>query len=502
MVALFWLLLSACGALAAAVLWNKPRVPPGKMLPPTPPGHWLWGHVASLLYPVETLHERLGALARNHPGIVTLRVGPTWLPRWLSPPIVVVNDPELVRSVFTGNYGAGTLEHEPEILENVQTVIGGGLLGTHGSLWKDRRSHIERNFFSIAALRNAAPVVERHIERTMDTLDTRPDPTVPIDLYKRCLIPLLLGVMTKLLFGIEVGDTRDEKREAEWRQLVEDMGVVFAEFNDRTFRPFKTWRKTSRAHRESLPRVGAYIDALIARYRREPDRNRHDMLTILTKDDGGADDNKNPYDTDEAVRCEALLFLFAGFESASSTTAYALHLLAHHPEAQEKARQEAREWASHGFDALKDLPYIEAVVREGMRLYPIAHMLTRRVTRDITAGDYFIPADTRLLFNNLGISHSADVWDDPEAFRPERWIGKREQANQFASMPFGAGIRVCPGQRLATLEVKMIMAALLQRYDFQPDPADPCLHREVAFIMRPRDYSILCLPLSSSTSLF
>ncbi|ALD61988.1 Cytochrome P450 [Mollivirus sibericum] len=482
-------------------------------LPPSPKGHWLWGHLTSFLYPIETLHERLGALARDHPEAVTLRAGPAWLPYWLSPPIVVLNDPALVRQAFTGSHGSVAIGHEDEIRENVATVIGGGLLGVDGKVWRSRRSHVSSTFFTRDALRRAVPVVDHHLDRTVAALENRSDPEAPINMHEHYFIPLMLAIMTDLLCGSDAshdsasGAAIDGPTPSMPWSVARDMGVVFAEFNDRTFRLFKTFRPTSQGHREALPRVRAHISSLISRRRRvlrvaaengeEAPLGRHDLLTVLIGD-GSGDGGTNPYDSDRDIEAEALLFMFAGFESASNTLAYAAHLLARHPSVQERARAEVMSdcQGRPGYSALAGLPYLDAVLSEAMRMYPIAHTLTRRVRRDIVLGAYQVPAGSRLLLNNLGISNAKAVWGDPENFRPERWLSEpSDRPDTFASIPFGAGLRICPGQKLAMLEMKIILGRLLGQFRFEPDPANPNLKRRVAFVTRPQSYSVRCVPL-------
>lgn len=524
-------LLLAVAAICVAARSRRER-DDGRRLPPTLPGaHPLWGHAGSLLHPIESLHQRLGPLARDHPGAVTLRVCPAWLPMWLSPPIVMLNDPALVREAFSAANGAA-LAHEPEIMENVQTVMGRGLLGIDGPAWQARRGYVLSTFFSLKALGAAAHVVDRHSARAVAILESRADPMAPVDLYARHLVPLMLAIIVELICGVDVAADHDgtDTDTPVPRSLAHDMGLVFDEVNDRTFRLFRTLRPTSPAYRAAFARAQSYIDGIV-RQRTEGGvpSGRHDLISTLvaghdtdSTGDVGADARRaarNPYACKEDVRAEAILFMFAGFESTSSTLAYAIHLLAHHSDVQERVRAEAAQWrrASAGaHDALNAMPLAEAVLREAMRIHPIAHMLTRRMARDLPLGEaHVVPAGARLLINNLGMSNAERSWDDPAAFCPERWMaphaaetkdndGARDAAtaapDQYASLPFGAGRRSCPGRRLAVLEMKLILAALLARFRFAPDPQHPHMERRVAFVMRPHAYSVLCMPLDETSS--
>ncbi|AVK74903.1 Cytochrome P450 [Pandoravirus quercus] len=533
--------LAATALFLAAILgWTRAR-PDGRRLPPTLPGaHPLWGHTRSLLHPIESLHQRLGPLARDHPGAVTLCVGPTWLPAWLSPPIVMLSDPALVREAFAAANGPA-LAHEPEIMENVQTVMGRGLLGIDGPAWQARRGYVLSTFFSLKALGAAAHVVDRHSARAVAILESRADPMAPVDLYTQHLVPLMLAIIVELICGVDVAADHDgtDKDTPVPRSLARDMGLVFDEVNDRTFRLLRTLRPTSSAYQAAFARARDYIDGLVRRRVETGAGGCHDLISTLVAGQdladfqgvrgdpirGDADSDealeaakarraaRNPYTCEADVRAEAILFMFAGFESTSSTLAYTIHLLAHHTDVQERVRAEAAQWR-HGsagpHDALGAMPLAEAVLREAMRIHPITHMLTRRMARDLPLGDvHVVPSGARLLINNLGMSNAEHAWDDPTAFRPERWMGAHEGADstkggetaapdQYASLPFGAGRRSCPGRRLAVLEMKLILATLLARFRFAPDPDRPGLERRVAFVMRPHNYSVLCTPIVSS----
>lgn len=525
MVTIFVTALLVIAGLCVAALAARSR-PDGRCLPPTLPGaHPLWGHAGSLLHPIESLHQRLGPLARDHPGAVTLRVGPTWLPTWLTPTIVMLNDPVLVREAFAAANGP-SLAHEPEIMENVQTVMGRGLLGVDGPAWQARRGYVLSTFFSLKALGAAAHVVERHSARAVAILESRADPMAPVDLYTRHLVPLMLAIIVELICGVDVAAEHDgtDTDTPVPRSLARDMGLVFDEVNDRTFRLFRTLRPTSPAYRAAFERAQSYIDGLVRQRAERGSTGCHDLISTLVAghdaDPVGAKGvdarraARNPYTCKEDVRAEAILFMFAGFESTSSTLAYAIHLLAHHPDIQERVRTEAAQWrrASAGsHDALNAMPLAEAVLREAMRIYPITHMLTRRMARDLPLGEaHVVPAGARLLINNLGMSNAERSWEDPTAFCPERWMTPRaadakdddatttdisSTPDQYASLPFGAGRRSCPGRRLAVLEMKLILAALLARFRFAPDPHHPHMECRVAFVMRPHAYSVMCVPL-------
>jgi cytochrome P450 len=122
---------------------------------------------------------------------------------------------------------------------------------------------------------------------------------------------------------------------------------------------------------------------------------------------------------------------------------------------------------------IPNLPYMEAVVKETMRLHPVAPLLTPRLCReDVSVGGYDVPAGTRVLINIWAIGRDPAVWEAPMAFRPERFVGSGVdvKGQDLELLPFGSGRRMCPGIGLGLKMVHMILANLLHAFAWRlPD---------------------------------
>jgi cytochrome P450 len=119
---------------------------------------------------------------------------------------------------------------------------------------------------------------------------------------------------------------------------------------------------------------------------------------------------------------------------------------------------------------IPNLPYMEAIVKETMRLHPVAPLLTPRLSReDVSTGRYDIPAGTRVLINVWAIGRDPAVWEAPMEFRPERFVvgtgsGVDVKGQDFELLPFGSGRRMCPGIGLGLRMVHMILANLVHAF--------------------------------------
>ena len=206
--------------------------------------------------------------------------------------------------------------------------------------------------------------------------------------------------------------------------------------------------------------------------RREADlEGRHDILSLLLQartEDGEAL-------TDRELRDELLTLVLAGHETTANSLAWTWERLVRHPEAYDRLRTAVRE------DQDVDTE-IEAVLNAGMRCRPVIPMVGRRVMVPWQLGDYGVPADTPVPMSILLLHHREDIYEDPFAFRPERWQG--HQPGTYEWIPFGGGIRRCLGATLAMAEQRVVMKTMTQRLDLEPAEPEPehAVHRNVTMI--------------------
>jgi cytochrome P450 len=126
--------------------------------------------------------------------------------------------------------------------------------------------------------------------------------------------------------------------------------------------------------------------------------------------------------------------------------------------------------------------YLEATIHEAMRSRPVIPIIGRRVTERWQLGEYTMPADSSILMSILLLHHREDVYPDPFAFRPERFLGRKP--GTYTWIPFGGGIRRCLGAALAMAEQRVVMSAIARRADLEaPDPRpERARHRNVTMI--------------------
>jgi cytochrome P450 len=166
----------------------------------------------------------------------------------------------------------------------------------------------------------------------------------------------------------------------------------------------------------------------------------------------------------------AATFYLAGHETTANTTTWTLYLLSEQPELQEQAAAEAQAALGSGIDAdLPDrLPLLRVILEESLRLYPPVPRFDREALADDMLGEHEIRAGELVSIWPWIIHRHRKLWDDPDAFDPNRFAPDRRPAHRFQYLPFGGGPRTCVGARLAMAEALTILAIWLNRWRFAP----------------------------------
>lgn len=147
-------------------------------------------------------------------------------------------------------------------------------------------------------------------------------------------------------------------------------------------------------------------------------------------------------------------------------------LLLNHPEVLKKARSEIDKFVGNdrliNESDICEIPYIQAIVNETLRLFPPVPVITpHESSSDCTIGEYNIRSKTMLLVNAWAIHRDPELWEDPTSFKPERFEGVESDTYRLKLIPFGMGRRGCPGAGLGNRVVALVLASLIQCFDWE-----------------------------------
>ncbi|XP_046467889.2 cytochrome P450 4C1-like isoform X6 [Neodiprion pinetum] len=199
-----------------------------------------------------------------------------------------------------------------------------------------------------------------------------------------------------------------------------------------------------------------------------------DLLMELT-------DNQMKF-TDQELREEVDTMIVAGHDTTSNMICSVLLMLASHPDVQEKAYRELEEIYGSSkveercvtHEDLSRMGYLERVIKETMRVFPIAATVSRAVTEDFDVGEYTLPKGSIVGIDIIKMHRSEEFWPDPFVFDPDRFLPQEiAKRHSCVYLPFSAGPRNCIGSRFAMMEMKTVLATILRRYIIKKDKITP-----------------------------
>jgi len=390
--------------------------------------------------------------------------------------LYLVSHPDLMREVLVARHRDFIKSYA---LQRSRVLLGEGLLTSEGEFHLRQRRLAQPAFHRerIAAYGDSmAEIAERFAGcwRDGDTVDMATE-----------MAHLTLEIVGRTLFDTEVGDEADALGGAltDAMVLFDRLTIPFSEWLDRL--PLPSNRRFARARE----RLDSTILRLIDEHRRSGDRG--DLLSMLidSRDDtvdGGAM-------TDVQLRDEALTIFLAGHETVANALTWTWYLLSRHADAAARLHAEVDEVARTeraGPGAFDRLPYTRAVLAESMRLFPPAWVIGREPRRDVEIGGFAIPAGTIVMMSPWVLHRDPRFWDEPTAFRPERWLdGDRASVERRAYLPFGAGPRKCIGEGFAWMEGVLVLASLARRWtarlvDGHPSDTRPLITLRPRYGMR------------------
>ncbi|XP_046632812.1 cytochrome P450 4c3-like [Daphnia pulicaria] len=197
--------------------------------------------------------------------------------------------------------------------------------------------------------------------------------------------------------------------------------------------------------------------------------------------------------THDEMRDEVSSMMAGGHDTTALAFTWFLYMMAKNPEKQELVMDELN-LVFGGTDRpcttqdLTELKYLECCIKETMRLYPSIPFMLRRLPEDVEIGGYILPKGVTIGMMVHGMHHNPKVYPDPEAFKPERFLPEnRVGRHPYAFIPFSAGPRNCIGQKFAMLELKVVSANLLRRFQFSVrDPAEPMIDCLLQTTLKPK----------------
>ncbi|XP_030646830.1 cytochrome P450 3A40 isoform X2 [Chanos chanos] len=197
--------------------------------------------------------------------------------------------------------------------------------------------------------------------------------------------------------------------------------------------------------------------------------------------------------TDHEVLSQAMIFIFAGYETSSSTLSYVAYHLAIHPDTMRKLQKEIDETfpdkSPVTYEKLMQMEYLDMVINETMRLYPLGGRIERICKKTVEINGVTIPKGMAVAVPLYPLHRDPELWPEPETFNPERFSKENhENIDPYTFLPFGAGPRNCIGMRFAMLAMKLALVETLQNFTLVPcEETEIPLELDISGFMTPKN---------------
>jgi cytochrome P450 len=359
---------------------------------------------------------------------------------------VYVSDPAAIKSLFTGD--------QRDLLAGEANSVLEPILGPRSVLVLDGPEHLRQRRLLLPPFQGSRVTAFREVIR--DVAEREVDSWRPgAELALRELMrTLTFDVICRAVFGVTEPERVARLRHALLR--VVDAGVLPL-VDERLRRDFGPWSPGGRLARR-LRAADALLYEEIARRRAVSDlEERTDVLSLLLC---ARDEQGRPM-TDAELRDELFTMLAAGHETTANGLSFAFELLLREPRVLARLREELE----HGDE------YLDAVVKETLRLRPIIDAAERTLTRPRELCGYTLPPGIRVYPAILLTHLREDLYPQARAFRPERFLD--EGAESYTWLPFGGGIRRCIGAALAQAEMAEVLRIVLERTELRPVNSEP-----------------------------
>ena len=398
--------------------------------------------------------------AKECEAIVALNIGSTRL--------YLFNHPSLIEEVLSN--------HQNSIKDYaylaLQDVFGNGLLLNHGDSWKYHRRLMQSAFNRD----RYAAYAERIVAETNLMLENWRSPeTRDVHWEMSCLTA---KTIVRAMFGVDATETAPE--------IVRAVDKIMRQYahQPETFYLLPTWlpTKENRQANRAKQKLKEIVYSIVEQRRRQTE---DDVLSTMLN----ARDEAGNRLSGKELRDEVMTLLLAGYDTTANALTWTLMLLAQNPEVETKLVAEVESvlaGRSPAIDDLPQLPYTEMVIKESMRLYPPAWILSRELICDCQIGGYDFSRGTVVCFSQWAIHRSARFFPDPERFAPDRWANNLEQRlPRCAYFPFGAGARICLGKAFSMMETTLILAIVVQRFRLTLVSSNP-IELLPSFTLRPK----------------
>ncbi|MBV7333214.1 cytochrome P450 [Chloroflexi bacterium TSY] len=375
--------------------------------------------------------------------------------------LVICNHPRHVQHILRDN--AQNYVKGGPLWDTVRSLLGNGLVSSQGEFWLRQRRMMQPQFHRrrLAALTSLMiDAIEEQIQdwESLAQLDGTTDAAQAFN-------KITMGIIVRTMFGTALSHQEMEDVAGAMSFALDFLLRGMVVDNLPEWMPFPGRQRFQKA----INLFDQSVYRIINESRQSERQENHLLAMLLDVVDAETGEGM----TDQQLRDEIATIFLAGYETTAIALAWSTYFLAHHPDVQETLQIEVEDvlaGRTPTFDDLPNLAYTRMILQESMRLRPPAWFLPRTAVADDEIDGRPIPAGSEVVSLTYMVHRHPSEWHNPEQFDPDRFSAKQSaERHRFAWTPFGAGQRMCIGREFALMEGQLVLAMLVQRYQFSAD---------------------------------
>ncbi|XP_078574367.1 1,25-dihydroxyvitamin D(3) 24-hydroxylase, mitochondrial-like isoform X5 [Branchiostoma floridae x Branchiostoma japonicum] len=416
-------------------------------------------------------------LSKNHIMFTDFfrQYGPIFRLKIVNVDMVSIKDPVAVQELFRkeGKYPA-RIDIKPWRRYREISGKATGVFLSNGKDWQKNRSIMARPMLRpkhvSTYVSNLDTVSADMIER-LRVLQARADgievPNISDELFKWALESICTVLFNERMGYLQDNISQDAQDFIQGIHTIflTTNTVIFPDADVHRFLRTKPWRQSVEAW-DTVFRVGEKVmDRKLQEALEREERGEDDQPNFL------AFVNNTGRLTKDEIYSNTIELMGAAIDTTSNTLLWTLYELSRRPELQDRLHQEVTQVIDQDkvmtWDHLKDLHLLKAIIKETLRLYPVAPNVSRVLQEDTVLMGYMLPAKTCVVAQVYAMGRDPQLFPDPDEFKPERWLRTGEahdEINPYSSLPFGFGPRSCLGRRVAEVELQLLLAKMSQQF--------------------------------------
>jgi cytochrome P450 len=424
-----------------------------RRVPPGPRGHPVLGNTLGFK------NDIIGTLLagyRDYGDLVKFRgVGPLF-------PLYLVAHPDYVTHVLKDN--AENYPRTPLVRAKWKMVVGDGLICTEGEFWKTQR-RLAQPSFDPKLLQSFDGLIANETDEMLGRWERHAERGEPFDVARE-MVHLALANLGGAMFSTDWSDEARRMGDA----VEYTIGYAYKLLTQPVVEPENVPTPANKRFKRERRTLEQIMERMIAR-RHGVDEQPADLLGTLMS---ARDTETGVRMSDYQIRSHLMTFMFGGHETVAVGLAWTFWLLSTHPDVLRRLEAEVDEklaGARPTFENTKELEYLTRVINESLRIRPPVWLMSRMPTNDDEIGGYHIPAGSQILVSSFVSHHHTGFWDNPEGFDPERWTPEETAKRpKNAWFPFSGGPHQCIGGYFGLMEMKIVIARILQRFELELAP--------------------------------